>query len=179
MKVKGSKPDVWSHDGTAGIFTEEEGARASRSSTSSGRPWLRFWLRRWPARPIRRRGPWRPPQDPTWYWQLQGTVGNSHPEAAYHIDGFDNSAREVAALHAAGKHVILLHRRGHLGELAQAGTQPLSTDRRCIRASARRARRTGSWVPCLTSRRTAVRSNRAGHYDSNATAHRVIVLPIL
>jgi len=33
-------------------------------------------------------------------------VNNSHPEAAYDIDGFNNTASEVAALHAQGKHVI-------------------------------------------------------------------------
>jgi len=33
-------------------------------------------------------------------------VSLSHPEAAYDIDGFDTSAREIAALHVAGKRVI-------------------------------------------------------------------------
>jgi hypothetical protein len=42
----------------------------------------------------------------TWYWQLQGTVNNNEPVAAYDIDGFETSAAEVAALHAQGKHVI-------------------------------------------------------------------------
>jgi hypothetical protein len=49
---------------------------------------------------------WHPPQQLSWYWQLTGTVNNSYPATAYDIDGFDNSASEVAALHAAGKHVI-------------------------------------------------------------------------
>jgi hypothetical protein len=49
---------------------------------------------------------WTPPQHLTWYWQLQGTVENDEPVAAYDIDGFENSAAEVAALHAQGKHVI-------------------------------------------------------------------------
>ena len=35
-----------------------------------------------------------------------GKVNNSEPVAAYDIDGFENSAAEVAALHAQGKHVI-------------------------------------------------------------------------
>jgi hypothetical protein len=49
---------------------------------------------------------WVPPQHLTWYWQLQGTINNSEPVAAYDIDGFDTSAAEVASLHAQGKHVI-------------------------------------------------------------------------
>ena len=51
-------------------------------------------------------GRWVPPQSLTWYWQLQGTVNNSEPVAAYDIDGFDNSAAEVSSLHGQGKHVI-------------------------------------------------------------------------
>jgi hypothetical protein len=49
---------------------------------------------------------WTPPQHLTWFWQLQGKIKNSHPVAAYDIDGFENSAAEVAALHGEGKHVI-------------------------------------------------------------------------
>ena len=49
---------------------------------------------------------WKPPPRLSWYWQLTGTVNNSYPAAAYDIDGFDNSQREVATLHAAKKHVI-------------------------------------------------------------------------
>jgi hypothetical protein len=51
-------------------------------------------------------GQWIPPQHLTWYWQIQGTVNNNEPVAAYDIDGFENTASEVAALHAQGKHVI-------------------------------------------------------------------------
>jgi hypothetical protein len=51
-------------------------------------------------------GWWAPPQHLTWYWQLQGAVNNGEPVAAYDIDGFDNGAGEVAALHARGKRVI-------------------------------------------------------------------------
>jgi hypothetical protein len=49
---------------------------------------------------------WKPPQQLTWFWQLQGNVSNTHQVAAYDIDGFENEAAEVAALHAQGKHVI-------------------------------------------------------------------------
>jgi hypothetical protein len=51
-------------------------------------------------------GWWKPPQHLTWYWQLQGTVNNAEPVAAYDIDGFENSAAEVMALHGQGKRVI-------------------------------------------------------------------------
>ncbi len=49
---------------------------------------------------------WTPPQQLTWFWQLQGKVDNGNQVAAYDIDGFENEASEVAALHAQGKHVI-------------------------------------------------------------------------
>ncbi len=49
---------------------------------------------------------WVPPKDLTWYWQIQGTVNNAEPVAAYDIDGFGNTASEVATLHAKGIHVI-------------------------------------------------------------------------
>jgi hypothetical protein len=51
-------------------------------------------------------GWWIPPQHLTWYWQLQGTVDNGEPVAAYDIDAFENSAAEVATLHAQGKRAI-------------------------------------------------------------------------
>jgi hypothetical protein len=49
---------------------------------------------------------WQPPQRLTWFWQLTGKVSNAQPVAAYDIDGFENEAPEVAALHAQGRHVI-------------------------------------------------------------------------
>jgi hypothetical protein len=51
-------------------------------------------------------GWWKPPRHLTWYWQLQGTVNNAEPVAAYDIDGFENSAAEVTTLHGQGKRVI-------------------------------------------------------------------------
>jgi hypothetical protein len=49
---------------------------------------------------------WKPQQRLSWYWQLQGNVDNSKSVAAYDIDGFNNPASEVAALHAQGKKAI-------------------------------------------------------------------------
>ena len=49
---------------------------------------------------------WVPPKSLTWYWQIQGTVNNSEPVAAYDIDGFENTAAEVSTLHGKGIHVI-------------------------------------------------------------------------
>ncbi|MDQ6810305.1 MAG: endo alpha-1,4 polygalactosaminidase, partial [Actinomycetota bacterium] len=49
---------------------------------------------------------WIPPQHLTWYWQLQGAVKNGKAVSAYDIDGFENTAGEVATLHAQGKRVI-------------------------------------------------------------------------
>jgi hypothetical protein len=54
----------------------------------------------------RAQGWWTPPAHPTWYWQLDGTVNNNVRVEIYDIDGFENSAAEVAALHAQGKHVV-------------------------------------------------------------------------
>jgi hypothetical protein len=51
-------------------------------------------------------GQWVMPQNLTWYWQIQGAVNNNEPVAAYDIDGFENTAAEVATLHAKGIHVI-------------------------------------------------------------------------
>jgi hypothetical protein len=49
---------------------------------------------------------WMPPEHLTWYWQLQGTVNLTLAEAAYDIDGFDNTATTVSTLHGQGKKVI-------------------------------------------------------------------------
>ncbi len=49
---------------------------------------------------------WIPPRRLTWYWQLQGTIRGSVSAAAYDVDGFDTSAREVARLHAQGRRVV-------------------------------------------------------------------------
>jgi hypothetical protein len=58
------------------------------------------------ARSDAQAGWWHPPQRLTWYWQLQGKVKNGLSVSAYDIDGFENAASEVAALHALGRHVI-------------------------------------------------------------------------
>jgi hypothetical protein len=55
-------------------------------------------------------GPWWTPSSAapiSWYWQLQGAVSTSSLKASvYDIDGFDNSATTVAALHAKSAKVI-------------------------------------------------------------------------
>ena len=50
--------------------------------------------------------PWAPGPDDTLQWILQGKVDTAAPASVYDIDGFDNKAGKVAALHTAGKHVI-------------------------------------------------------------------------
>jgi hypothetical protein len=47
---------------------------------------------------------WQPSSDASisWNWQLQGTVPTSTNVQMFDIDGFDNSAATVAALHARG-----------------------------------------------------------------------------
>ncbi len=51
-------------------------------------------------------GWWKPPQQLTWFWQLQGKIDNAHAVAAYDVDGFETEAAEVATLHAEGKRAI-------------------------------------------------------------------------
>jgi hypothetical protein len=58
------------------------------------------------ARPLAEGTWWHPAQHLTWYWQLDGTVNNAEPVQAYDIDGFENTAAEVAALHERGVRVI-------------------------------------------------------------------------
>ncbi|KOG86154.1 endo alpha-1,4 polygalactosaminidase [Streptomyces varsoviensis] len=49
---------------------------------------------------------WQPEPGTAWQWQLDGRVDTSVPVPVYDIDGFENSARTVAALHARGAKVI-------------------------------------------------------------------------
>jgi hypothetical protein len=54
-------------------------------------------------------GQWAPPKSLSWYWQLQGTVKTTGPQAnadAFDIDGFGTSAATVSQLRAAGHHTI-------------------------------------------------------------------------
>ncbi len=50
--------------------------------------------------------PWHPAPGTSWQWQLGGTVDQSVDAAVYDIDGFENSAAVVAALHAKGRRVV-------------------------------------------------------------------------
>jgi hypothetical protein len=49
---------------------------------------------------------WHPPQQLTFYWQLQGAIRMGEPVDTYDVDGFETSATQVAALHSQGRHVI-------------------------------------------------------------------------
>ncbi|MEU2850319.1 endo alpha-1,4 polygalactosaminidase [Streptomyces syringium] len=55
-------------------------------------------------RPASRR--WRPRPGTRWQWQLDGRVDMSVDVPVYDIDGFENSAKTVAGLHARGRKVI-------------------------------------------------------------------------
>lgn len=59
-----------------------------------------------PDAPARRPVRWRVPPGTPWQWQLSGTVDRSVDVPVYDIDGFENSAATVAALHARGRRVI-------------------------------------------------------------------------
>lgn len=49
---------------------------------------------------------WRPADDITWQWQLQGPVNVSYDVDVYDVDLFDTSAGEIAALQSDGKRVL-------------------------------------------------------------------------
>ncbi|MFI2645372.1 endo alpha-1,4 polygalactosaminidase [Streptomyces sp. NPDC018610] len=49
---------------------------------------------------------WRPRPGLAWQWQLDGKVDPSVEVPVYDIDGFENSAADVARLHRAGRKVI-------------------------------------------------------------------------
>lgn len=49
---------------------------------------------------------WHPAVVTSWYWQLSGTVGATHPESVFDIDGFDTTAAFVTSLHSADKKAI-------------------------------------------------------------------------
>lgn len=51
-------------------------------------------------------GFWQPAPRTSWQWQLTGTVDQSFEVRVYDIDGFENGATVVAALHAKGRKVI-------------------------------------------------------------------------
>ncbi|MGF1238238.1 endo alpha-1,4 polygalactosaminidase [Streptomyces sp. 2-6] len=53
-----------------------------------------------------RKALWRPRPGLAWQWQLDGRVDPSADVPVYDIDGFENSAADVARLHRAGRKVI-------------------------------------------------------------------------
>jgi hypothetical protein len=56
--------------------------------------------------PLAQKEIWRPEAGLSWQWQLQVPVDQSVDAAVYDIDGLENDANVVAALHAAGRKVI-------------------------------------------------------------------------
>ena len=58
------------------------------------------------VKPTTRNGIWQPTPGLTWQWQLTEPVDTSIAAQVYDIDGVDNSAVVVSALHAAGHKVI-------------------------------------------------------------------------
>ncbi|MFF8012844.1 endo alpha-1,4 polygalactosaminidase [Streptomyces sp. NPDC007929] len=52
------------------------------------------------------RAVWKPRPGLAWQWQLDGRVDASADVPVYDIDGFENSAADVARLHRAGRKVI-------------------------------------------------------------------------
>ena len=53
-----------------------------------------------------RPGRWQPRPGVAWQWQLDGEVRPSADVPVYDIDGFENTAADVARLHRAGRRVI-------------------------------------------------------------------------
>ncbi|MFC5204716.1 endo alpha-1,4 polygalactosaminidase [Streptomyces kaempferi] len=70
------------------------GATASAGSTASA------------ATGRHRPGRWQPRPGVAWQWQLDGEVRPSADVPVYDIDGFENTAADVARLHRAGRKVI-------------------------------------------------------------------------
>ncbi|WP_229758671.1 endo alpha-1,4 polygalactosaminidase [Peterkaempfera bronchialis] len=58
------------------------------------------------AGPSRPAGRWQPRPGTSWQWQLGGRIDLDVDAQVYDIDGFENDAATVAALHARGRKVI-------------------------------------------------------------------------
>ncbi|MFG2714320.1 endo alpha-1,4 polygalactosaminidase [Streptomyces goshikiensis] len=59
-----------------------------------------------PAPPDQAKARWHPQPGLAWQWQLDGRSDPSVDVPVYDIDGFENSAADVAVLHRAGRKVI-------------------------------------------------------------------------
>lgn len=59
-----------------------------------------------PTGSTRSAGWWRPKPGLDWQWQLDGRADQSVDVSVYDIDGFENSAADVARLHRSGRKVI-------------------------------------------------------------------------
>lgn len=78
-------------------------ASESPASPVTGRPAPSASAKGGSTRPA---GWWRPKPGLDWQWQLDGRADQSVDVAVYDIDGFENSAADVARLHRAGRKVI-------------------------------------------------------------------------
>ncbi|MFI9648353.1 endo alpha-1,4 polygalactosaminidase [Streptomyces sp. NPDC052040] len=79
-------------------------ARTSGGSSGSTAPTARPPATARPSHPAKAR--WRPRPGLAWQWQLDGRADPSVNVPVYDIDGFENSAADVARLHRAGRKVI-------------------------------------------------------------------------
>ncbi|NEA18938.1 endo alpha-1,4 polygalactosaminidase [Streptomyces halstedii] len=90
-----------STDGTTDGTEAPSGGPAAGSSTPG-----RTAESRSPASSSPEAARWRPRPGTPWQWQLDGRVDPSVDVPVYDIDGFENSAADVARLHADGRKVI-------------------------------------------------------------------------
>ena len=91
-----AQADGWSAppNGTVGPTTSSSTPVATATATKPA------------PKPTATSGIWRPTPGLTWQWQLTEPVDTSIPAQVYDIDGQENSAVVVSALHALGRKVI-------------------------------------------------------------------------
>ncbi|MFE9613105.1 endo alpha-1,4 polygalactosaminidase [Streptomyces sp. NPDC006012] len=90
--------------GSGPASSAPDGPAATERPTPSASPGNRSPASRTPAPAGRQR--WQPRPGLAWQWQLDGRADPSVDVPVYDIDGFENSAADVARLHRAGRKVI-------------------------------------------------------------------------